>query len=218
MRRWISLGWIAAVLLVLPGPALAQPGAGAGEAPGERIYEDFCASCHGRYGRGEGPLAPSLQVKPPDFTDPAWRAGRSDEALLEAITGGAHAATMAVGRVFPEDVLRNAVQYIGSLSVPGQDVSLKQGRDLYNASCWVCHGREGQGDGPAAANRPGPKPRDFTSPEFVIEGREEEVARVIRMGAEAAFHGSPMMIAWGPRLTEQQIEDLVAYLKTFKQE
>ena len=217
MRRRTAGGWLAAILLAWAGPALAETAGGAPQAEGERIYESFCASCHGRYGRGEGPLATSLQVRPPDFTDPAWRAGRSDEAILQAITGERH-ASMAVGSVFSEDVLRGAVQYVGSLATPGQHVSLKQGSDLYNASCWVCHGRSGQGDGPAALNRPGPKPRDFTSPDFVIEGREEEVARVIRMGAEAAFHGSPLMIEWGPRLSEQQIQDLVAYLKTLKQE
>jgi hypothetical protein len=47
------------------------------------------------------------------------------------------------------------------------------------------------------------KPRDFTFPEFVVEGREEEVYRTISEGAAQAFHGGS--------LSSQQIRDVVAH-------
>lgn len=59
-------------------------------------------------------------------------------------------------------------------------------------------------------------PRDFTSPKFVIEGREADVERTISLGAEKAFHGSQYMPEWASRLSPQQIRDVVAYLGTFK--
>lgn len=34
----------------------------------------------------------------------------------------------------------------------------ERGRELYLLSCWQCHGTEGKGDGPAAANLPGGVP------------------------------------------------------------
>lgn len=40
---------------------------------GRDYYVEACASCHGMDGRGEGPVAPSLAVKPPDLTTMAAR-------------------------------------------------------------------------------------------------------------------------------------------------
>jgi mono/diheme cytochrome c family protein len=60
------------------------------------------------------------------------------------------------------------------------------------------------------------KPRDFTSKDFIIEGREEEVHRTIFEGAAKTFHGSPYMPEWKTALSHQQTLDVVEYLKTFK--
>lgn len=193
---------------------LAASASQAEEGRGEGIYNDFCASCHGRYGRSDGPLVASLKVRPPQFADSAWLAGRSDAQIIEGVTGG-H-SRMAIANVFEPDVLADTVVYIRSLSVPGESVSVPQGRDLYNAICYACHGVKGDGKGPAAADPGSPQPRDFTSKEFVIEGREDEIARTIALGAEASFHGSSFMPAWGSSLSDQQIRDLIAYLKTFQ--
>jgi mono/diheme cytochrome c family protein len=102
------------------------------------------------------------------------------------------------------------------MAVPGKHVSLLAGRDIYNTFCWMCHGSKGDGEGPAAKNLVGVKPRDFTSKDFIIEGREEEVYRTIFMGAAKAFHGSPYMPEWRTALSRQQIQDVMEYLKTFK--
>jgi mono/diheme cytochrome c family protein len=120
---------------------------------------------------------------------------------------------MAIGAVLSEDALRDAVAYLKTLGEPGGGVSRAAGRDIYQAACVVCHGTKGDGKGPLAATLPGPAPRDFTDERFVIAGREEEVARVIGLGAEKAFHGSTYMPEWSKRLSEQQIRDVVAYLR-----
>src|SRR2546423_261752 len=36
-------------------------------ANGKRIYEDTCAACHGAAGRGNGPLAATLNPRPADL-------------------------------------------------------------------------------------------------------------------------------------------------------
>lgn len=211
--------WVGALLLFWGGAGASRAGAeSAGDAEVQRggeVYASFCASCHGRYGRGDGPLAPNLTRRPPDFTDSAWFGGRSDDAVVKSLTAQPHTA-MAIASLFDAETLRDAVAYIRRLSVPGKHVSLLQGRDIYNATCWACHGADGDGRGPATQNMPPPRPRDFTSPDFVIEGREAEIERTIAMGAEASFHGSPLMIAWGSSLSPQQIRDVVEYLKTFQ--
>lgn len=197
------------------------PAAGAGDdavARGEHTYQTLCATCHGRYGRGDGPLASALKKPLPDFTDPAVLGSRSDDQLLAAIQGGDSGHTpMAIGQVLQESALRDTIAYLRTLYVPGQHVSVAAGRDIYQTSCWVCHGRKGDGKGPAAATLKDKKrPRDFTNPDFVIEGREKEVERAIALGPAEAFHGSPFMPEWSSRLSPQQIRDVVAYLKTFR--
>lgn len=210
--------WVLLSALLLPGPVGA---ADDGQVDrGERVYQQLCATCHGRYGRGDGPLASALQTPLPDFSDPAILGPRTDEQLLAAVTGseaGRH-TPMAIGQVLQEGAVRDAIAYLRTLYVPGRYASLPAGRDVYQASCWVCHGREGNGQGPAAATlREEQKhPRDFTDPEFVIEGREEEIEQVIALGPAAAFHGSPFMPEWASRLSPQQIRDVVEYLKTFQ--
>lgn len=35
---------------------------------GPDLYRAYCASCHGKDGKGDGPVAPALKVSPPDLT------------------------------------------------------------------------------------------------------------------------------------------------------
>jgi cytochrome c oxidase cbb3-type subunit 2 len=206
----LSLAWVP-TSRAAPASAQTSPD---GEGRGERIYGSFCSSCHGRYGRGDGPLAQDLEVKLPDFTDPAWRAGRSVDQIVAGLRGAPH-SRMAIATVLEPGALHDAVAYVAGFAVPGEHVSVMAGRDIYQASCWVCHGLEGKGNGPASEGLD-PKPRNFTSPEFVIQGREDEVYQVISQGAAKAFHGSPYMVEWSSRLSPQQIRDVIAYIQTFK--
>ncbi len=197
-----------------PDPAAAQSPSEK-VARGAVVYAQLCTTCHGRYGRADGPLASNLNVRPPDFSDSAWFAGRTDAEIVAGLVGRSH-MSMAVASILTEESLGDAVAYIRRLSVPGKRVSLVQGRDIYQASCWVCHGRDGDGKGPAVQSLPGTQPRDFTDPAFVIEGREDEIARTIALGPAAAFHGSSFMPEWSSRLSPQQIQDVVEYLKIFR--
>ena len=42
---------------------------------GPELYETFCATCHGRAGHGDGPVAPLLKAHVPDLTMIAARHG-----------------------------------------------------------------------------------------------------------------------------------------------
>jgi hypothetical protein len=56
---------------------------------GRDLYAFYCASCHGRDGRGSGPLAPALHAEPPDLTQLALRNGGVFPRLrIEAIVDG----------------------------------------------------------------------------------------------------------------------------------
>ena len=185
-----------------------------GAVRGEKVYNAVCWTCHGRYGRGDGPAAADVAVPLPDFTDSARWKNRTGAQVLERLRSGGH-TPMAIANVLKPEALEDALVYIQTLYVPGKHVSLKAGKDIYNGACWVCHGVNGDGKGPAGVNLQ-PPPRDFTSPAFKIEGREEEVYRAIYLGPAQAFHGSPNMPDWGSRLSEQQIRDVMEYLKAFQ--
>jgi mono/diheme cytochrome c family protein len=72
-RQKISRALIAAVLsTVTTSSALAQALSG---YTGPSLYKHFCASCHGLYGKGDGPVASSLKFEVPDLTRIAARHG-----------------------------------------------------------------------------------------------------------------------------------------------
>ncbi len=40
---------------------------------GSEMYKSYCASCHGKDGKGDGPAVPALKTAPPDLTTLAKR-------------------------------------------------------------------------------------------------------------------------------------------------
>lgn len=53
------------------------------------VYARNCAMCHGASGAGDGAVAASLTVRPPDFTAEAWKESRTDDQITAAIRDGA---------------------------------------------------------------------------------------------------------------------------------
>lgn len=61
------------------------------EPAGREVYLRHCAACHGDAGRGDGPVAASLQRPPPDLTQLARRSGGSfdERRVMQVIDGRA---------------------------------------------------------------------------------------------------------------------------------
>jgi len=55
---------------------------------GKILYTEYCATCHGSQGKGDGFNAYNLDPKPRDFTDPRAMAGIDDATLLGTIMAG----------------------------------------------------------------------------------------------------------------------------------
>lgn len=85
------------------------------------------------------------------------------------------------------------------------------GEKLYALYCVTCHGKEGKGDGPAAPKDP--KPADHSNPEYMGSLSDAHIYCVINKGG-IAVGKSPLMTAWGMVLNDQQLRDLVAYVRT----
>src|SRR5882672_7919262 len=90
-----------------------------------------------------------------------------------------------------------------------------RGKSVYDARCVECHGETGRGDGPSAAYLT-PRPRDFTSGKYKIRSTEtgsvptdEDLIQSVQQGLYATA-----MPAWARILSDADIRDVVAYIKT----
>ena len=54
----------------------------------EKVFTTRCAPCHGASGKGDGAAAAALNPKPRDYSDKAWQATITDEAIAKAIVSG----------------------------------------------------------------------------------------------------------------------------------
>ena len=89
----------------------------------------------------------------------------------------------------------------------------KAGKTKYDTLCVGCHGATGKGDGSAAAAL-NPKPLDFTNCKEMGKISDDTLHKTVKGGGQAV-NKSPMMPAWGASLNDQQIRDVVSYVRTF---
>ncbi|MBW2272731.1 MAG: cytochrome c [Deltaproteobacteria bacterium] len=95
------------------------------------------------------------------------------------------------------------------------------GKAPYDTNCVSCHGPTGKGDGPVGAVL-NPPPRDFSKGDFKFDtngdgnpGTDEDLTNVIKKGA-SAYGGSALMAPW-PALSDGDIKNIVAYIRSLKQ-
>jgi mono/diheme cytochrome c family protein len=95
------------------------------------------------------------------------------------------------------------------------------GKTVFDANCSSCHGTSGKGDGPVGSAL-NPPPRDFTKGNFAFDadgdgtkGSDADLKLVIQKGA-MAFGGSALMAPW-PTLTDEQVDDIIAHIRSLKE-
>ncbi len=97
---------------------------------------------------------------------------------------------------------------------PGAAVSrvAVRGEANYATYCSACHGPRGDGDGPMAALLD-PKPTQHSDAALMSALSDEELFQVIKDGGPVVGK-SPQMAAWGELLSDQNIRDLVDYVRS----
>ncbi len=120
------------------------------------------------------------------------------------VGGSALAALLAVG--------------LGTAAYAAGDAA--KGKVIFTTNCASCHGESGKGDGPVGAAL-NPHPRDFTKAEFKFDaakdgkpGSDAALTNVIKNGA-GMYGGSPLMAPWGGTLSDADIQNVIAYIRTF---
>ncbi|HYB91206.1 MAG TPA: cytochrome c [Candidatus Binataceae bacterium] len=90
---------------------------------------------------------------------------------------------------------------------------LAAAKQNYKTFCTKCHGPEGKGDGTAAATLK-TKPRDFTDCARMAKETDDVLFKVIKNGGPAAGFSADMQ-AWSSGFEDDEIRDLIAYVRTF---
>jgi mono/diheme cytochrome c family protein len=88
----------------------------------------------------------------------------------------------------------------------------KAGKAKYEANCVGCHGASGKGDGAAAAAL-NPKPQDHTDGKVMNALTDKYLFDIIKDGG-AAMKKAPFMPASSKKLSDQEISDVVAYIRS----
>lgn len=137
---------------------------------GSASFDLYCATCHGRSGRGDGPTAKSLRTAPADLTVLARRnngtfpTGRVTASIVDSSRTAAHGTqdmpiwgplfrSLDGGDEREGTRLRNLLTFLASIQQPAGALTSQPGPDatgdsLYRDYCWSCHGPAGRGAGP----------------------------------------------------------------------
>ena len=86
----------------------------------------------------------------------------------------------------------------------GNKIAAQKGQILYSKLCWTCHGKNGKGDGPAAANLK-PKPKSFSSVELQLQTDGELFWKL--------SNGKGMMVPYKHSLNEEKRWQLINYIR-----
>ncbi len=86
------------------------------------------------------------------------------------------------------------------------------GAPLYATYCASCHGARGDGDGPVSAGL-NPKPAKHSDAAYMSGLSDDDLFQVIQKGG-VAIGKSPLMAPWGGTLSDAQIRDVVAFVRT----
>ena len=112
-------------------------------------------------------------------------------------------------------------------NAPMKPTSPASGREMFANYCASCHGKNGKGDGPAAAALKVP-PADLTTLSKRNGGTfpNSHVSAILRGEAQLPAHGSQEMPVWGPLFwqmsqghvgeVEQRITNLTKYVETLQ--
>ncbi len=112
----------------------AETGRPAGDpVAGKLVYEKHCHFCHGRTGRGDGPVGIAVSPHPANFVTDAKRMKKSDKELFDSLSdgivkelGGDEMAMPAWRGILTPQERWDVISYIRLLSLEGKEKDRKK--------------------------------------------------------------------------------------------
>ena len=93
------------------------------------------------------------------------------------------------------------------LVTPAFGEDLAKGKKIYTDKCLKCHGEKGRGDGRMAEDL-SKKPADYTDEAKMSKFTDADLKKTVKEGKKP-------MPAFGKKLTDEQIDDVIAYVRSF---
>jgi mono/diheme cytochrome c family protein len=181
----------------------AAPGRGESSADGKRLYRNYCASCHGIDGRGNGPDA-GIFVTPPRNLREGFLTKYTTDDLVRRVREGRPlelALDLPALRARAADV-EAIVAYLKRLPTLDWPV-VARGQELFMDRCALCHGPLGK---PGQVLPPGVRPPpDLSDPSVQASMGGAKLIDLVR-------HGREGMPALTPRVPEAAGPPLAAYV------
>ncbi len=118
-----SAAWLSAFAAAQGNPDAARvqnpvPATADSIAAGKKVYQRYCASCHGA--NAEGGAGNDLIPAAPDLTDKEWKHGSSDGEIFAVIKNGVPPELNMIpfGDQIKDDDIWSVVNYLKSLAKP----------------------------------------------------------------------------------------------------
>lgn len=177
------------------------------ELSGADLWSQNCGRCHNYRG-------------PQEFNDAQWEIIVSHMRII----GGIPAAQARAITKFLQETNNPPPQPIQPIStdkkteLKGEELIADvekgdaiKGKALYEKNCAACHGISGKGDGPAAASM-SPKPKNLRDKEYVQALSDSYLLEIVTYGG-ASVDKSALMPGWGNVLSQQEIIDIISYVR-----
>lgn len=197
---------------------------------GVDVYINRCSLCHGNQGMGEGKIPLKIPNYPNTSLVKALKANSAKEIYDTIVYGGmlsnvnqymppmgneltwteVESVSMFIQnlRTNTEETLAFVAEYQNNNSV-----AANIGKQVYEARCVLCHGKDGLGDGRMAKIIKNPPPFNLTLsrvPKFYLTD-------IVSKGGEAMGR-SHQMPPWSDQLAENEIDAVVDYILTLRKD
>jgi len=183
---------------------------------GEQLYSTHCSACHGPNGHGGVGVPLAL----PDF-----QYGVTNDYLEKTIRLGRPGRIMPAFTNLKDSEVKAIIKHLRNWA-PGKPFKysnkkikgdLKHGEQIYTKSCAACHGAKGEGGKGTGVTFS--RPRDLpviapalNNPGFLASAPDLMIKTVLMNGRE----GTPMLSFLKQGLSEKDIDDVVAYVRSFE--
>lgn len=183
---------------------------------GERLYAQHCEACHGEHGKGGVGVPLSL----PSFLDSV-----PNEYLARTIRMGRPGRVMPPFTSLSEAQVTAIVKYIRSWSTqpaPKENLApiqgdVTHGAKIFQKSCAACHGAQGEGGKGTGVTFSRPRDLPIIAPALNNVGFLGAVSdQMIHDTLTNGRKGTPMVSFLKQGLSEKDIRDVVAYVRSFE--
>lgn len=223
---------------LLASPLMAQTATKRGDlATGKAVYQEICFACHGLKGDGKGPSWFNTKPSPQVFINSVYMSRLTDEYIFNVVKYGKLAvlkreipnkkleslAMPSFGAVLEDDQIRELLKFERAFSQGGPQSA--EMREIFDAACAVCHGKEGRGDGERATSlQPAPRyfvseaqpsPMNLTDPELMARFGDDFLFSLIKKGKIGSIGEDKFdtMQPFGQVLSDKEIWSAIRYIR-----